>query len=214
MLSKDLLREVSLKCDLQDVYNLLLTCKYFNKKIDNDIFWINKLDKDFKISFTESELSPKKYYLEIYGLLKSYSGDFNKILGYGFKHDRKDIIKISIYKNAIYANLDYFDFEFFKILTTLDENLIDILFDKKNKVLKNLKVILNLIEYQLKYEKLQIVYYLYDIILPKIAKIIENKRFWKTILIKFKEFYNDSSNYFTDLYNDKIGFYEKLAQEN
>lgn len=212
MLSKDIINEISLKCELQDIFNLLLSCKYFNSKIDNDIFWINKLDKDYKISFTQSELVPKKYYLQIYSLLKNNSDDFTRVLNYGFRHNRKDIIKICIYKNAIYADLYYFNFQYFNVLKDLDEKLIDILFNQEDKALKNLKIILDLIGYQTRYEKIQIVYYLYDIILPKISLVVDNKRFWKTILSKFREFYNDSPEYFNDLYNEKIDFYEKMTK--
>jgi len=207
-LPKDILIEIALDLDLQSIFGYCLSSKYINEKVcENKNFWINKLYKDFNIDHRESKLSAKKYYLELNNLLKKYNLD--ALLSYGLKNDRNDLVKLAIYKNASLSDFDFNDFQKIKLL---DEKLIDILFNEKDKAVKNISEFLNLISYIDRDKKLQVIYYLYDFIFPKALKVLgKNNNFWVHALIKLKEFYNDSPEYFFNLYNKKINFYEELA---
>jgi len=211
-LPKDILIEIALDLNLQDVFGYCLSSKYINERVcENKFFWINKLYKDFNIYHRESKLSAKKYYLEINNLLKKYNFNFDKLLRYGFIYNRNDLVKIAIYKNASLSDFNFNDFQKIKLL---DEKLIDILFNEKTKTIKNMTEFVNLLSYNDRDEKLQVIYYLYDFIFPKTLKFFEKDNyFWVNALLKLKEFYNDSPEYFFNLYNEKINFYEELARK-
>jgi len=210
-LPKDILIEIALDLDLQSILGYCLSSKYINEKVcENKNFWVNKLYKDFNIDHRESKLSAKKYYLELNNLLKKY--DLDALLSYGLKNDRNDLIKIAINKNA---NLTDFNFNDFQKIKLLDEKLIDILFNEKAKATKNIFGFYNLLKnIDDKDKKFQILYYLFDFILPKTSKIITEDYFWDNILTKLTQYYNESPEYFFNLYNKKINFYEEMAKRS
>lgn len=184
MISKDLLREIAVKCELETIGNLLLTCKDFNTKIDNKFFWINKLIKDFKFNLTENNLSYKNYYVKINKTIKNIE---------------------FIDKNTIITRLNLEDF--FK-LKELDETIIDIMLNTENKCINTISKILDLVDEIGEIQnKKSITIYLYKSIFPRCVKNLNYKSFWIKVLDKLISI----KSFLPDLYDEKIEFYKNLT---
>lgn len=231
-LPKDILVTIALEYNLPDIINFCQTSKKINNKVcNNNDFWINKIYKDFNINFIENHKFPRsrrlrenymktiparKYYLEIDSFLKKYP--INDLLNYGLLNNREDLIKVAIYKDA---TINFLTFEIFEKLKEFDETLLNKLLDSKDKILPILSKLLNLVDHEIiSSNKIQIILYLYYIVLPISSKyIINRKEFWKIVLSKLEEFKNEENISTLDkekllkLYEDKIDFYTKMADQ-
>ena len=117
-LSKDELFLIAIDLDVSNILNLCRTSKNINQKIcNNNVFWVRKLKKDFNVDFyldnkdipRSSRLrdkyiksSPaKNQYLQYNQIVEKYK-TLNHLLSTGIQMDNINLIKISLFRGAVY----------------------------------------------------------------------------------------------------------------
>lgn len=131
---RDMIIQLALEYDLSTIMNFCRTSKRMNTIIcDNNIFWINKLNKDFNIQVqdienfknfvlndqllpdgvkskelnihTKQEKFAKEYYIELSIWINDYP-DINKLLFDAIQNDRLDLVKIALDRGANINHID------------------------------------------------------------------------------------------------------------
>tara|TARA_R110001599_G_scaffold74040_1_gene204371 strand:+ start:943 stop:1665 length:723 start_codon:yes stop_codon:yes gene_type:complete len=237
MLTKDVLSLIALELDSETLLNFQGAAKSLSHVCDS-YFWINKINKDFGLSYTEyvqenferfvtykvilknfTKMSPQEHYQDIDNHL-SHETIFDFI-----KLDRLDLVKAYVYTG--------------KEINCLPEgstvvngrNLVPIfqaILEKKETIFEFLSqqiiseedfrfIMINLFEQGPVIDKTvrNILFVkFYDIILPQAitVEVFKNhKGFWKTAYQKLEEFNNVHPHIFGDIYQRRIEFYRQLS---
>ena len=218
-LPKDIIVSLALELNLEDIVMLCQTTSRFNEKIcQNNIFWLNKLIKDYglKVSLKEA----KKEYLLINKTLKL---EPRRILKLGLETENFKMVKAAIDAGADLNFTIGFMFPISLSLTLKDNRsiiyLLDKTFENANEekiyvIIQNILDILTSKKYN--YGKKCIIFLnFYDIFLPYLSKIVDNNKFkifWKQSLFKLDEFHKEGECFNDLFYNKWIEFYKNLAK--
>ena len=103
-LPRDVIIYMAITMDLPELYNLCQTSRRFNELVcENQTFWMNRLEKDYKISVATGGYN-KEYYEFITNKLKNVS----TALEFGAKNRDLNLVRLSLEKGAnIHAHKDY-----------------------------------------------------------------------------------------------------------
>jgi hypothetical protein len=227
MFSKDELGLIAFDLDIESLSNFCQTSKYINSKVGiNNDFWANKLKKDFDINFFVEHAFPKsarlreKYlktvpakaeYLKYSKLVEGKP--INNVLGEGIKKNDLIIIKIALSRGATYQTDFFSDMLEMENYNRLLNISMDYWMNNKENVIKIIKDILNLLDFNTLDKKAKLGMILYDIYLPRAVKFLGyHENFWVNAFNKFKEF-RDVFPEFQELYIRREQLYKQLAEQ-
>jgi hypothetical protein len=224
-LSKDELFLIAIDLDMPSLINFCQTSKNVNRKVcENNYFWVHKLKKDFNIDFKEISKMPKssrlrekymkslpakKEYLQYSKIVETYTIP-NHLLSAGIEKNKMDWIKIALYRGTVYDSHALYNAINKNNIKTVEYCMDDWINSKESSILI-IKDFLDLTENLFGENRGKYALILYDIILPRAAKYIPEKKFWKQALLKLIEF-NENKEQFHDVYIRRIDFYKKLAE--
>ena len=230
-LPKDILIKTALEFNMPDIISFCKASSYFNSIVcENNIFWINKLKKDFDVDYLKdyhikvsNKINPKFYYLELNNLVNRESSEAwlkSGLMHYGLTTNRIDVVKAAVQKGAILTSENPLENPY-NIMPVIDGliqrqyDIVDYLLNNdsiknKNDLLSIIGAIIRTTKNTYKEDKIKIYKILYDQILPKgIEYIKDEKHFLLTIFKKLEEFGEDPE--FKDVYDKRIEFCRKYV---